>query len=329
MQNPKVSVIVPIYNKEFFLEKSIFSILEQTEENIEIILVDDGSTDNSFIIMNSFMEEDDRIHVFQKENGGIASAYRYALTYVVGDYVLFVDSDDYVEHNLLSRVNDAIVREDADIIQYAMASEDGQGNVLGYISSDNMVLVGSSTILTEYFNTIRMPSLAMRAIKKELFDSVEIHGRNIGVDEATTIQLLGKCNKMVCIDKILYHIYIRKSSVSRKYMDTAQAHEYLEVHRYICGYIEKYFSELTVYANIKFYKGIMHVFSKHNKHITVSCSEYKYLVTEARRVFNKIRDNHVYKKQALHYRIDAYLFFLIPKIYSGIRRLLLSNKGRM
>jgi glycosyltransferase involved in cell wall biosynthesis len=98
MQNiPKTSVIVPIYNKELFLRKCISSILEQTEKNIEMILVDDGSTDNSSKICKEFAEKDSRILYKRKENGGLTSARNYGRRYASGDYIAFVDPDDYID----------------------------------------------------------------------------------------------------------------------------------------------------------------------------------------------------------------------------------------
>ena len=101
----KVSVIVPIYNVKEYLERCVKSIIGQTERNIKIILVDDGSTDGSSMICDSFAQIDDRITVLHKKNGGLSSARNYGLKYANSEYVCFVDSDDimssdYVEHLL-------------------------------------------------------------------------------------------------------------------------------------------------------------------------------------------------------------------------------------
>jgi len=96
---PKVSVIVPIYNKASFLEKSINSILRQTEKNIEIILADDGSTDNSPEICKKFAEKDSRILYKRKENEGLTATRNYGRTFAIGDYIAFVDPDDFIEAN--------------------------------------------------------------------------------------------------------------------------------------------------------------------------------------------------------------------------------------
>jgi len=104
MQNLKISVIVPIYNKASFLEKSVNSILKQTEKNIEIILVDDGSTDDSSKICEEFAKKDSRILYRRKENGGLTSARNYGRRFAKGDYIGFVDPDDFIETDVYEQM---------------------------------------------------------------------------------------------------------------------------------------------------------------------------------------------------------------------------------
>ncbi len=94
---PLISVIVPVYNVEKYVAKCLDSIINQTHKNLEIIVVDDGSTDNSYSVCCSYAEKDDRVIVLQKPNGGLASARNYGMNHVHGDYVGFVDSDDFIE----------------------------------------------------------------------------------------------------------------------------------------------------------------------------------------------------------------------------------------
>lgn len=99
-RTPLVSVIVPVYNAEKYLEECIDSILKQTLQNIEIILVDDGSTDTSPAICDAYLDKDNRIKVLHKENGGLSSARNAGLDAAIGDYFAFVDSDDIVDENM-------------------------------------------------------------------------------------------------------------------------------------------------------------------------------------------------------------------------------------
>ena len=96
MFQDKITVIIPVYNTEKYLERCLNGIVDQTYRNLEILLIDDGSTDSSGDICRSFAEKDDRITVLKKENGGQASARNLGLDRMTGKYVAFVDSEDYV-----------------------------------------------------------------------------------------------------------------------------------------------------------------------------------------------------------------------------------------
>ena len=97
-----VSVIVPVYNVDRYLGRCIKSIMQQSYRNLEIILVDDGSTDNSGTICDTFKETDDRIIVIHKENGGLSDARNAGIKVFTGEYVTFIDSDDYVSSDMIS-----------------------------------------------------------------------------------------------------------------------------------------------------------------------------------------------------------------------------------
>ena len=112
MIEPLVSVIVPVYNVEKYLEKCVYSLLQQTYKNIEIILVNDGSTDESGKMCENLAQEDDRIKVFHKKNGGLSDARNYGVERATGEYIGFVDSDDYVHERMYEKLLSAILRNE-------------------------------------------------------------------------------------------------------------------------------------------------------------------------------------------------------------------------
>lgn len=115
---PKVSVIVPIYNVEKYLEKCINSLLSQTLEDIQIILVNDGSKDNSGNIAREYEKNNkNRIIYVEKENGGLSDARNYGLKYATGDFVAFLDSDDYIEKNAYEEMYNKAIEENADYVE--------------------------------------------------------------------------------------------------------------------------------------------------------------------------------------------------------------------
>ena len=113
----KVSVVVPIYNVKEYLERCVKSIIAQTERNIQIILVDDGSTDGSSLLCDDWAETDNRIIVIHKENGGLSSARNRALEHIRGKYVTFLDSDDRLLPGAIESLLQVMIKEDADIVE--------------------------------------------------------------------------------------------------------------------------------------------------------------------------------------------------------------------
>lgn len=115
---PKVSIIVPFYNVEKYIEKSLESLVNQTLEDIEIILVNDGSTDSSYQIAKKFQQKyTNKIKYYEKPNGGLGDARNFGINYATGKYIAFLDSDDYVENTMYEEMYNKAKQEDADMVE--------------------------------------------------------------------------------------------------------------------------------------------------------------------------------------------------------------------
>ena len=110
-----ISVIIPVYNTESYVRVCLESLVEQTYTNFEVIMIDDGSTDNSGEICQEYTERDSRFHYYRKENGGVSSARNLGIEYSRGNYLTFVDSDDWVEEDYLEVLYNAIIDESAGV----------------------------------------------------------------------------------------------------------------------------------------------------------------------------------------------------------------------
>lgn len=120
----KISVIVPVYNTEKYIKKCLDSIINQTYSNIEIIIINDGSTDNSELIINEYLKEyPDKIKYYKKENGGLSDARNYGVTKATGDYICFVDSDDYIDINLFESLKMEVEKQ-TQLIKYKIIKVD-------------------------------------------------------------------------------------------------------------------------------------------------------------------------------------------------------------
>ncbi|MBO7095774.1 MAG: glycosyltransferase family 2 protein, partial [Lachnospiraceae bacterium] len=129
MENALISIIIPVYNAAKYLERSVGSVLKQSYRNLEIITVDDGSTDDSLELLNSFASSDSRVKVIHKENGGSSSARNAGLKAATGEYIGFIDADDYIEYDMyenLARLLDEDPKTDVSQILSCEENENGE-----------------------------------------------------------------------------------------------------------------------------------------------------------------------------------------------------------
>lgn len=115
---PTISIIMPVYNVERYISKSIESVLNQTFKDFELLIVDDGSPDNSVNIAEEYAQKDDRIRIFKKDNGGLSDARNYGFKYAKGEYIYFMDSDDYIEDELLEKSINSIKCSNAEVVLF-------------------------------------------------------------------------------------------------------------------------------------------------------------------------------------------------------------------
>ncbi|WP_022765648.1 glycosyltransferase [Butyrivibrio sp. XPD2006] len=155
--NVKVSIIVPVYNVAPYLEKCLDSLINQTLTDIEILAVNDGSTDNSLSILNKYSSLDSRIKVFNKPNGGLSDARNHAFQYINGEYVGFVDSDDFVDLQMYEVMYQKAVETDSEIVECNLhhTFDDYEDTEIGVKETDNKELLmnGRSVVWNKIYKT--------------------------------------------------------------------------------------------------------------------------------------------------------------------------------
>lgn len=209
MNQPLVSILVPIYNVEQYIEKCIYSIFTQTYVNIEYIFVDDASPDNSVnILMNCIPNFPDRKKyikiIHHKHNKGIAAVRNTCLDNATGDYVLFVDSDDWVEQNMVEKLVDAIQKEDADIAACDFTTDYINNKKYNYENYSNSCITNLKKAINYNIGTVLWKLL----IKKDLFEDNKIRFTphlDVGEDYVVTIKIYYYAKKMSFIHETLYH----------------------------------------------------------------------------------------------------------------------------
>lgn len=213
-----ISIIIPIYNVEKYLRHCVDSVLNQTYENIEVILVDDGSPDKCGEICDEYAEKDERIRVIHKENGGLSDARNAGLAIATGEYVAFVDSDDYIEKDMYEKLYEAIRKANADmsICNFKYVGENG----IDYFDNSDLpikdnVLSGKDILLNELFEPKWHYWVVAwnKLYKRELFNDIHYPIGRIHEDEFVIHEILFKCRKVSCISKMLYNYVQRENSI--------------------------------------------------------------------------------------------------------------------
>lgn len=209
MEEVKISVIVPVYKVEPYLRKCLDSILGQTYRDLEIVLVDDGSPDNCGAICDEYAAGDERIKVIHKENGGLSSARNAALDIVTGDYIGFVDSDDWVELDMFEYLLSGIQRHHADIAVCGMTEvyPDDQKE----ISWDRELVLNTEQAIAALLGPEPMENYVCNKLwKKELFQTIRFPVGCNYEDIATTYRLFELADKIVCLPLCKY-LYLQRT----------------------------------------------------------------------------------------------------------------------
>lgn len=214
---PKVSIIVPIYKAEKYLNRCIDSILAQTFTDWELLLIDDGSPDRSGEICDEYAQKDSRIRVFHKKNGGVSSARNLGLDNVQGEYVTFVDSDDWIDVHMYEEMYNKAIEEDADVVVCDFCSTDCENEQYskGLISKERENVIVD--VLLWRIAGCLWNKLVRR---KEYTDHDLIYPtHNMGEDAALIVQILWNAKRISYLPEPFYYYYMNQTSITKYVSD--------------------------------------------------------------------------------------------------------------
>lgn len=229
----KISIVIPIYNAEDHLQRCVDSVLNQTEKNIEIILVDDGSKDNSIEICKNYLNQDKRVQLIHQENSGVSAARNRGIEQACGEYIGFIDSDDWIEPNMYECLLREANQASADIVMCDARTvyEDGK------IQADTITQLSGNQILQKSEFTpsllLEMAGSAWRCIYKNHRYNDKLQkqktilfqlGVKFSEDRIFNLYAFGQANKICYIKKAFYNRYMNeKSTVHRFHQDYFEA----------------------------------------------------------------------------------------------------------
>lgn len=218
-ENIRFSVLVPVYQAEKYLEECIQSVLHQTYQNWELILVNDGSTDRSGEICDRYAEKYDRIHAYHKENVGTLHTRRVGIAKATGDYYVFLDADDLLKENALAVIYEKIIEHGSDCIVYGY-ERFCENEILGKTETEPEELISDRKKLYEkvflsrgigYYDMLIRKAVKVSVVGKR--DYSDYYHIVLGEDDLQSLEIWAECEKALFIDDVLYSYRMNPDSV--------------------------------------------------------------------------------------------------------------------
>ena len=324
---PLISIIVPVYNVEKYMHRCLDSILGQTYTNLEIILVDDGSPDNSGKYCDEYASLDNRVSVIHKANGGLSDARNTGIDRSTGRYIMFVDSDDYIALNMVEMMYNALEENDADlsVCNFKYVSDDGTK-----VYDNSNLPIKDECISPECFLKEKLFNnkyhywiiSSCKLYKKELFNNIRFEKGKIHEDEFIIHKIIIQCNKIACVSDMLYFYVQRDGSImhsvgSVKELDSVEA---LCLRAYDLSSMLKYKSVAPNY--LKRGIGLFYRYYKNNivKKSQSQKERNKEIQSLYRVTYSELRKNKV--QSVLSLRIFLYLNYISLRACSIIYKLI-------
>lgn len=315
--DPLISIIIPCFNAEKTLEKCLESVVQQSYANLEIIIIDDGSTDETSLIYNKFQSNDERILVLKQQNSGVSKARNSGVKAATGDYICFVDSDDWAELNYCSELYSLLVGENADISIVEASYEDENGNVLcSKPISDEKIFDGNRALVLLLEDQEIQSHPWGKLFKVDLLKNVHFpENLKCFEDYSTLFKIFNKAVKVVKSKEKLYHYIQREDSLSHN-LSPATAYQFFLA---IMEVFEFWRNSAKVGDRNKIIKNIVRKLLMVLKRITrnTKVDEMKSEKDEIRRAFNSFL-KYSATDIGLEYYFYLRLYYYFPNLYARL-----------
>ena len=246
--NPKISVVVPVYNVEKYLPRCLDSLVGQTLEEIEIILVNDGSTDRSGEICRAYAERDERIRVYSKQNGGLSDARNYGLGQATAGVVGFVDSDDYVDGDMFRTLLEIKEKARCEIAVGGVKMVTNDGAEYQRRAVEKEGVLNRRDAMEELLRSKRITnSVCNKIFDASLFEKIDFPVGKLYEDEYVTYRLFDCAEKVVLTNRVFYYYRANPDSITRKPFSEREF-DRIYASEIKVGYIADQYPDLVEYA---------------------------------------------------------------------------------
>lgn len=319
----KISIIVPIYNVEKYLRKCLESIVNQTLQELEIILVDDGSRDKSGEICEIYKQKDCRIQIVHKSNGGLSDARNEGVKYATAEYIIFIDGDDYIAEDMMETLYNLAKKNNADIAVCGVCNVYGDKKIPQCKSKEEFVCTGREAF-RHILEGRKIPgTICNKLIKREIAEQIQFPAGRLYEDAFYTLDLIRKVNLVYVTTKPLYYYVHRQGSITTSRFKKADL-DIIYAYQKTLELVKEKYPELKTQAVFRILWAHFVVIDR-----ILSTDDYKknnYLKYSQRylkkNIVNILRNPYFTKKR----RIAAVLFFINIKLY---RKVLLRSSEQL
>ena len=325
MKEELISVVIPVYNVENYLEKCIQSVIDQTYSNLEIILVNDGSTDKSGEICDKYSEIDERIIVIHKKNGGLSDARNTGIDRATGKYIGFVDSDDYIDKEMYSIMYNNIILNDASvsIVNRYYTFPDGK-KVLRYKIDKQIKIMNNIEAIEEMNNFSTFDMAAWDKLYEiKLFDDIRFPVGKLSEDFYIMYLIFEKCKKVVFDSRPLYYYFQRDNSITR---NKKVNFDFIEAAKQQMNYIGNKYPQLENCVKSAYLSANLTAYNSHLKQkVKLDKEMIKKFKKEVKAYYPYIKENckidNIKKIQAKLFLINTNIYNLFFKLYKIKKRI--------
>ena len=310
----KISIIIPVYNVEKYIERCLESILNQAFNEYEVIIVNDGSTDNSGKICDKYSEINKNINVIHKKNGGVSSARNLGIDVAKGEYIAFIDPDDFIDSNMFKILYENLKELNGDIA-ICSVNEIRNDNIELGDNSGEVISYSKDDAIEGYFKgkyPFNQNYLCNKLFKRSLFEKVRLNEDiTYQEDSEIMIQLLDLSKLVIYLGRALYNYDLREISLSNgkisKGKITAEK-AYECIYKYVCNNLPKYKEEaLSKYISLVF-NFIIEIIKNYKEYEI----EYNFLIKKLKKVYYKTIKS---KTIPFKYKIHSTFIILSPTLY--------------
>jgi len=276
MYSPLISVIVPVYKVEKYLDRCIQSIVDQTYSNLEIILVDDGSPDNCPAICDAWAEKDSRIKVLHKDNEGVADARNTGLKAVTGEFVTFVDSDDWIDKYFYEILFNKMIECDCDMVVSKYRIVEDENEIHNDLVSGNAKIIDMNQAMGDLLDDDKIWQIVWNKIyKKEIVSNVVFESGKIHEDIFWMYLVVAKANRICVLDYYGYNYFQRADSIMGVGFSTNRL-DAVEAKCYRQNYLEKHLPDFADKGRVALHFSCIYVGQQAIK--SMSCKESKEII---------------------------------------------------